>query len=280
MGDGDWNLAKDSTVSLPFVEIPYAARRMIVVVDDGVAEAVLGAERETQLNSIDWSLLVKWLAMTVPAFLILEIIEDLLSLRADSIPIRQTGRRELSSVVFPPGHPRDGVVYVGHPVQPTVYYTAANFHRFTFEHKFSEAIDVLMHLGATSIRVEHVRGWSREFAASLSTPLDTGEVAAGIEANKKSQTELLFEANLTGRSEPQLPSYLVWYSHEPTWQTIAKARMNFGLRNFTLTMSYDDDFGVNASLKASVAKTSFSLGGEFEDHVATAWKITGEFLSS
>ena len=74
------------------------------------------------------------------------------------IDIVQISKSEASTIIFPPGHPRDGVLYIAHSAKPDVYYTTAEFHRVTFEHKFSEAIRLLMYLGATEISVEHVRG--------------------------------------------------------------------------------------------------------------------------
>ena len=161
------------------------------------------------------------------------------------------------------------------------YYPAADFHRFTFEHKFSEAIDLLIHLGATKLRVERVRGWSREYAGSFRASGPTGEsVGMEVGAKSRSRNELLFEANLPGTHAPVLPDTLVWYPHEPTWQSIANGRLKFGLQNFSLNVSYDDDFGVHAGLKASVRKTGLDLGGSFEDHEATLWEINGEFVPS
>jgi hypothetical protein len=71
----------------------------------------------------------------------------------------------------------------------------------------------------------------------------------------------------------------VWYLHEPTWQAIAKGRTQFGLSQFSLTVNYEDDFGVNAGLKVRVQKAGLDLGGNFEDHTATTWKIHGTFAS-
>ena len=55
-------------------------------------------------------------------------------------------------------------------------------------------------------------------------------------------------------------STLVWYQHEPTWKAIAEGRMRFGLREFLLNVTYEDDFGVNAGLKALAFKSGLGLG--------------------
>jgi len=149
-----------------------------------------------------------------------------------------------------------------------------------FEHKFAEAVDLLMNLGATEIRVEHVRGWSREFAGKLSVALPMKEhLQADASSKSHAKASLLYEATLRGSSKPTLPEDLVWYQHEPTWQSVAKGRMSFGLLQFSLTVNYEDDFGVNAGLKASAHRAGLELGGNFEDHEATTWTLHGKFAT-
>lgn len=271
-----------STVSpenTPLLQRPYIDRQMIVVVDDTVAESALKVEYEAQdkEDTVNLPSAVAFAIGGIVGLATAEIVKSSNRVRSDGIRLFHVGKSESLQLDFPPGHPRDKVVYVGHPAKPTVYYTVADFHRVTFEHKFSEAIDLLMHLGATTIKVEHVRGWSREFAANLSVPL--GSVDARVETGTQSDSRarLLFEATLSGDTEPELPDGLVWYPHEPTWQSVANGRLRFGLHDFSLSVSYEDDFGVHAGLKASTLKAGLEIGGKFEDHEATTWKISGEF---
>ncbi len=280
-----------SPENTPFLQRPYIDRQMIVVTDDAVAESARDAERAAgnRDNATNWSQIGEValrlaLGATIPSVSLgVEAIRELMRawsrLRSDGIRLLQVGKSESNLLDFPPGHPREKVVYVGHPTIPMAYYAAADFHRFTFEHKFSEAIDLLIHLGATKLRVERVRGWSREYAGRMSAPLGPAGENVGMKAGGKSQShnELLFEANLPGTHAPLLPDTLAWYTHEPTWQSIANGRIKFGLQNFSLSVSYDDDFGIHAGLKASVGKSGLDLGGNFEDHEATLWLISGEF---
>ena len=276
----------ESGESASFLERPYSDRQMIVVTDDAVVEAVHRAE----LEALEKDHTVNWLQIgeialqsLFPSRLAAEVIKEAIKAwsraRASGIQVLQIGKSLAAHLEFPPGHPREGLVYVGHPAKPNVYYTTADFHRVTFEHKFSEAINLLMHLGATHIRVEHVHGWSKEFSSRLSMSLGEADstVAGEAEATRRAGTQLLYEATLSGAAEPILPESLVWYSHEPTWQAIAEGRIHFGLQNFSLNVTYGDDFGVNAGLKVSALKAGFELGGQFEDHDATTWRIAGEF---
>jgi hypothetical protein len=178
---------------------------------------------------------------------------------------------------FPLGHPRDGVVYIGHPAVANLYYPMADFHRVIFEHKFCEAISLLMSLRARQMRVEHVTGWSREFLAGLSLPLPTDDLNVGAGGHSSSRRSLLYEASLSGTGDPKIPDGLVWYHHEPTWQSVASGRLDFGLDEFRLTVASEDDFGIDARLKTVIGGCGLDLGGRFEDHRSTIWRIEGTF---
>lgn len=189
-------------------------------------------------------------------------------------------RRIAAFFAFPPGHPRENVLYIGDPLLASVYCPAAYFHRMTFERKFSEAVRLVMSLGATSFDVEYIQGWSKEFAANLTVPLDVGRLGANLGSSKKSGWRGHFGATLVGSSRPCIPDNLVWYSHEPTWQQVAEGRMKYGMRTFDLDIHYEDDFGVNASLQAKVLDLGLDLGGRFVDYQTTVWRIAGEFTET
>jgi hypothetical protein len=62
---------------------------------------------------------------------------------------------------------------------------------------------------------------------------------------------------------PWVPTDLVWLPHEPLWQEVAQARLESGLDSFVLDVRSTDDYGVNARLKALVAKAGLEAGGAF-----------------
>jgi hypothetical protein len=271
---------------------PYMERQIIVV---SQAEFIKAAEEESRkLNQMkksegfDW---VKFTGGVVKAALgfpftpMIEVSIDAFrawsKARESGVPILAISRRQAAVLSFPPAHPREGVVYVGHPSVQSQYHTMADFHRFMFEQKVSEAVGLLMSLGATSIQAEHVIGWSQDFSTKLSLPLPYGDTKIGGEGGgkEKNRSSLLFTARLSGANTPTIPENLVWYAHEPTWQTIANGRVRHGLKDFELTISYLDDFGINLGIKASIARAGLDLGGKFEGHQATVWKLKGQFGS-
>jgi hypothetical protein len=188
-------------------------------------------------------------------------------------------RTEAAHLAFPIGHPRDGTIYAGHPLTPRIYYPLSQFHRFTFEHKFSEIIRLLMALGAKRIEVERLEGWGSEMSGQLNVPLQAACAEAGVRVRrrKKGNSELLFQAVLSGEVIPSVPPDLVWYPHEATWQQVAEGRFRYGLQIFSLSLRYEDDFGIDASLGAKVAGTSLKMGGRFQSQKATVWRIDGAF---
>jgi len=139
-----------------------------------------------------------------------------------------------------------------------------------------------MSLGATEMSVEHVIGWERDFSANLTVPVlqTVSNVSASAGSEKKQSSSLLFTAKLANKAAPSIPVGLVWYPHEPTWQAVANGRITYGLTDFSLTVRYEDDFAVNAGLKLAAGKAGLDLGGKFEDHVATVWRISGTFASA
>lgn len=195
----------------------------------------------------------------------------------DDVAIISTDKS--GALTFPPGHPRRKLVYARHPARPDLYYPVASFHRKAFEHKFAEAIRLLTSLGARKIRVEHEKGWGREFGIDFSATVPKSEAqgSGGFSSSNKSDDRILFVATLKGHTPPRLPDNLVWYPHENIWQEIARNRIECGLEEFDLAVGYSDDYGVNAKLMANLTQASFELGGSFEEQVKTTWRITGEF---
>ena len=268
-----------------FLEMPYAKRKLIVVADDSVVEAERAARASTdaESNTVDWTAVVKeslemyWRYMTIPGW-----IGMIKAARDQGVNVLSVSRSESTMLQFPPGHPQDGVLYVGHPTVHEIYYPTAQFHRLAFEHKLSEAIELLMALGAIEINVEHQVGWGKEFSTNLNVPTGkTGEqVGTTAGKNTEKQRHLLFQISLEGTSDPSVPDELVWFPHEPTWQQVARGRIKYGMKSFSISLRYENDFGINADLEVRAGKAGLNLGGKFENHESTIWNVQGSFKTS
>ena len=168
---------------------PYADRQFVLVTADDVASAATQAlqQQVKKPGEIDWSPFTNIVLSLVPvvgplAIAASELVRLWGRVRDNGVNAILVGKSEAAKITFPPGHPRAGVLYIGHPAIPDTYYTTAEFHRAIFEHKVAEAVSLLMHLGATGIRVHHVAGWSKEFSSTLTLPLGAVGEEVGLEA--------------------------------------------------------------------------------------------------
>ncbi len=199
------------------------------------------------------------------------------STRKKGIVITFIGKSYKEYFKLPPTHPRDDTIYVANPVVRQEYTPLVDFHRSTFENKFNELLRLLTHLGAKTIEVYHMRGWGAEFAAHLGVHLSISNTAK-VGAQRHTEQTLLYKAVLQGHT-PSMPEGLKWYDNEPTWRQVVDQRLHHGLQSFSLHHKYIDDFGINTELRDKLKKVGIDLGGKFEGHNETVWRVTGEFLS-
>lgn len=261
-----------------FLARPYGDRQLIEFVDDLKVTARPFAT-SAKVVAAGVSLFVPMIA-GIPVLGYLGISEMRRKRRRKGLVITLIKKSDLVSFQLPPAHPSDRVIYVAHPVIPKQYIPFADFHRFVFEHKFSELVKLLSHLGAKTIEVHHVRGWGKESIGNLSLKLD--KIAQGKKSDiKATQTEcteqtILYKAEFEGHG-PSIPANLLWLREEQGWQQIAEQRLNHGLQNFELYYKYTSDFSINATTAATLKKIGFELGGEFEGFTLTEWRIKGTF---
>ena len=128
------------------------------------------------------------------------------------------GRAEARVLRFDQGHPLTNVLYVGHPARPDLYFPVAEFHRRVFEHKFAEAVTLLVSLGASRIALRQEQGQTRETEGSA---LAQSSLALGFSRtrNERSSSSAVFEAEFPGNSKPVVPDGLRWYPDQQAWQT-------------------------------------------------------------
>jgi hypothetical protein len=191
--------------------------------------------------------------------------------------IQKIAKSQTKDLVFPSGHPRERVIYVAHPIDNNIYYPAAQFHRLTFEHKVLEAVRLMESLGANQIEVESQEGWSSEFIAGVDLRHTEMAYQTGISSQQSSGRHMSWKATYEVKNEPSIPSNTIWYPRELTWQQVAESRLKYGMKDVSLNVRYDDDFGISASIGAKLLGTGFDLGGNFVQHQSTIWRIHGMF---
>lgn len=272
------------------LKLPYDSRRLIVVSDRLTQRSERAAQPSSEVDRA--GTLGKLAAFAPQAALLvltgsvgLELARRLRRLRDQGTTVRPISLATAQPLRFPPGHPRSNVVYAAHPVDAGAYIPAADFHRFLFQHKVAEAQRLIRMLGATSVMVKSVQGWDREAAAHLGLSFPepssgmTSTVSASAERTSTSGNEIITTMTLKPSGDPRVPDDLVWYPHEPLWNEIASARIESGLREFSIDVRSSDDFGINSKLKAAVDKVGLEAGGKFVEHVETTWRLEGGFAA-
>ena len=299
---------------IPLSKRPYAERRLIMVADDKIVERTRLRDQLEELKAkvggttssdvSDWAKFAaivagfayppaRIAALGVAGFEAAKLAIEAWGRASETVDIHLVSQSEANALSFAPGHPKTDVLYVGHPCIADRYCTMAAFHRLVFEHKFSEAITLLMALGATTMEVRHVTGWSKDLlggmALTVSVAHGIGEASAGggIKSAENDSQGVLLRAELSsgGRKTPFVPDGLVWYPTEHLWQTVATGRIQHGLTSCQLAVTYTDDFGVNAELHGAVtgnskAKAKLDFGGAWTEHTSTIWQIHAVFDDS
>ena len=269
------------------MDLDYADRQLVVVRPDDVVLRDRQAALRSQTDAPDPArttaeVVGVALGATVPMGLAVVNLAARWWLKRTeraTLSVLQITRSEARQVNLPAGHPLYDIVYVGNPAVQSTYYSLAEFHRQTFAHKFAEAMTLLASLGASSMRVEAVHGWGRDFAATLDLKVPFRAAGGGFhpQAHTSGSRAFLYTAELKGSGDPRLPRGGNWYPYEPEWQSVADQRIRHDLREFTLHVRYEDDFLVSSDLAATVTKVGLKAGGSFQRHESTDWAITATF---
>jgi hypothetical protein len=265
------------------LELPYQERRLIIIKPDLQAETIKSTVSWSDFSdiaSVAGNILIN--PIGYPIYSLAKYLfkkpEPEKKYFKDAIIITATiARQQLN---FPPGHPLVDHAYVGHPIIPERYIPYANFHRFLFEEKVNELISILASLGAIRVLMACRRGYKNSFAfgASASQPLGTESGNIGAYANSSSKDDVVFEEYYQPSGKAFIPNNLVWYGHEASWQAVAKRRLENGTTKFKIMLSYEEDFGINASLTANLQQFGINLGGNYSKCESTKWEFEGEFL--
>jgi hypothetical protein len=261
-----------------FFNRPYIERQLVVFINDSENKTYGVGDTSNKKTFDGFDILSGLIFSPFPTIELIELaIKIYKKSQKKGLKITPIPYSWIHSFKLQPGHPRENVLYAAHPTLTNCYVPVSDFHRFTFEHKFSEILSILMHLGAEKLYVEHVKGWGKEFTSKISAGIPNVEVGidASISANKSNK--ILYQAEFDTKQTPVLPDNLIWYNHEPTWQSIVEGRLDFGMKNFSLQLMYLDDFGVNSNLRAKAEKLGLDLAGNFEKHESTTWTIKGTF---
>jgi hypothetical protein len=147
-----------------------------------------------------------------------------------------------------------------------------------FEQKVNELTTLLASLGAERVRIRYCEGYRA--AAGIRLGVDVPGQPSGGGGGKRHQStsrNAVFEETYESTSTPAVPNGLVWYTHEPSWQAIARRRLEFNTKTFTAELTYIDDFGIDADIKVGLDDVGIRVGGSFTRFEATRREFEGSF---
>lgn len=194
---------------------------------------------------------------------------------------------KLGDIMFPPSHPVEGELYVGHPFQPTCYYPVDGYEQMLFESQFVELNHLLQCLGATEIKSEHVKGSlvlkesesnsSDGYSSHKTQRGDGGNKVFTVDANRDvnrsnasyneqnrmNRTELgkrlMSVQKFSPKKAPYIPEDLVWFHHNDTWQKLAQQRLQGELNYYELIISTNSVVVINEREKNRINSEYKSL---------------------
>lgn len=179
-------------------------------------------------------------------------------------------------IVFQPGHPQNGCTYVQHPLCPNVYYEVNSFHDSVLERKQNELLRVFESLGAYSAKVEVFH--ERQETANEETELQvegngTNGVISGSGAThnrREKAKDALMSQHATKDwqfnppEKPILPSDLLFYPTEETWQQLAKSVLRGGLKHAVVDLEYKTEYGVTEKYLREISASAKTLIPSYE----------------
>ena len=230
-----------------FVELPYPQRKWVVVDDDKTA--------------------------TSDVFVVLD-------------------KSNLPSIVkFPLGHPLKEELYIGHPFIKDIYMTYLNYEVTLFRDKFEEFSYFIQCLGAKSMTIKVDKGSESSLANMISflshgdnqKSIDgsVGFKGFGVNGNKKDgytydksnnnsqgtredvQTAYSRTQIFNPTKKPYLPSDLIWFGNEPSWQRLYQQRTTGNILHHHDVLSSKSSYSISEKEETSL-KEAFKtfIGGD------------------
>ncbi|MCX2837883.1 hypothetical protein OQ279_06920 [Salinimicrobium sp. MT39] len=208
---------------------------------------------------------------------------------------------KLPALKFPVGHPISKELYVGHPYNADVYIPVSTFEENLFMDRFQEFSYFLQSLGATKISIVNKRGGelgevgeiSGRTGLKINTLVAESETTNEYSSKKELQSQNFKHISRTQTfspvKKPFLPSNLVWYPHETSWQRLYEQRVNGNILNHSEIISTEQNQVITKNEKRSIqqsleyylveAGASHSIDADhmFREKETTEWVINVEF---
>lgn len=209
-----------------------------------------------------------------------------------------------SCIKFPQGHPKSGVLYIGHPYNPNLYVPFEGSEEVFFVDRMNEFCHLLQSLGAEEIFIESVKGKSVSELSNSSVGVNANIgynvfSVGGSYGNKHSSQNDMTQDNKRKwhekydrpKENPHVPDNLIWYAEEPQWQRLVERRIKGNLLEYNETWSSSQTSFTSSSemeeIEASAQYLMFKANGgykegndyTFKQSEETQWEVSVKFRS-
>ncbi len=145
------------------------------------------------------------------------------------------------NMTFPVGHPIVNHMYIGHPLEPSIYYPLDSYQLELVRDRLFEFCHLVQSLGATDINIEFLdtnsSDNSNKRASNVIGNVDTiiADVNASYSEHKSDhlinslKQSIRLSQHFTPTVEPSIPDDLKWYYHEPSWKRLCEQRLKGNL---------------------------------------------------
>jgi hypothetical protein len=171
--------------------------------------------------------------------------------------------------------PRDGAVYVQHPIFPDSYISPDQYGQRLAREKEAAFRQLASSLGAKEVRLvsaelKESRGW---FGARLS--LKAAATQAGVQASFSESGKVVSAVYAqfgSPKEPPRVPADLQrWVDMEADFRTMANQRIQGNLLHARVAIEFREAMGSGGSVAAKLAGQGFSVGGSYERMQYSIW---------
>lgn len=188
--------------------------------------------------------------------------------------IREVAVSHTNDLKFRPGA-QVGQGYAVNPVSDKLYYPISSYYDDLMDHKISELERLLNALGAKHYQISYQESDSvhSNFSGKV------GHVAtASVDVELTKSRKRRFERSGTSEGrEPTLPDVQEWYHLEPSWQSLAKSRMNHGRKEFGSRVELEQTFRLSTKVIAGFKSIGLEFGAGHDQDTNFVLSVTGSF---
>lgn len=183
---------------------------------------------------------------------------------------------------FGVGHtPKNGSLYVQHPVLPNTYIPPEDFSRTLSREKEAAFRQLASALGAKELRLVSAQVHTKRglFGSKVSVPEAASQVGIKVAFDENgSFVKKVYSRFGKPRTPPRVPPDLApWVDMDADLRTIARDRTEGHLLENHITLEFKEGMGVGGEIAAKVAGRGLTAGGSFQRLYHSVWHFEAEY---